>query len=155
MELGRARHPRAGLASGTPEPAALGAPAPRRDADNRDGRPAPAQRAAGVRPSAPQHGRRRGPAGRCVATPLRGRPVAAGAAPRTTAADAPRQAAESQPDPMKTAFGYIGADSFTRQRQGSGVGSAGGSAPGGGGGRRRRRAADAAAAAAGARRTQG
>ncbi|MEY2618018.1 MAG: hypothetical protein RL522_1020 [Pseudomonadota bacterium] len=31
-----------------------------------------------------------------------------------------------QPDPMKTAFGYIGADSFTRQRQ----------APGGGGPRR-------------------
>ena len=30
--------------------------------------------------------------------------------------DFPRGAA--QPDPMKTAFGYIGADSFTRQRQG-------------------------------------
>jgi 23S rRNA pseudouridine2605 synthase len=28
-----------------------------------------------------------------------------------------RQAVASQPDPMKTAFGYIGADSFTRQRQ--------------------------------------
>jgi 23S rRNA pseudouridine2605 synthase len=26
----------------------------------------------------------------------------------------------SQPDPMKTSFGYIGADSFTRQRQGQG-----------------------------------
>lgn len=34
-----------------------------------------------------------------------------------------------QPDPMKTAFGYIGADSFTRQRQGPG-------GPGGGGARR-------------------
>lgn len=33
-----------------------------------------------------------------------------------------------QPDPMKTAFGYIGADSFTRQRQGP---------AGGGGGQRR------------------
>ncbi len=33
----------------------------------------------------------------------------------------------AQPDPMKTAFGYIGADSFTRQRQD----------PGGGGGARR------------------
>jgi 23S rRNA pseudouridine2605 synthase len=31
-----------------------------------------------------------------------------------------------QPDPMKTAFGYIGADSFTRQRQGSGNGPRGG-----------------------------
>lgn len=28
-----------------------------------------------------------------------------------------RQGEASQPDPMKTAFGYIGADSFTRQRQ--------------------------------------
>jgi 23S rRNA pseudouridine2605 synthase len=37
-----------------------------------------------------------------------------------------RQDGGGQPDPMKTAFGYIGADSFTRQRQ----------APGGGGPRR-------------------
>lgn len=57
-------------------------------------------------------------------------------------ARADRQAAESQPDPMKTAFGYIGADSFTRQRQGPRGGQRqGGSAPGGarapgGGGRR-------------------
>ena len=29
-----------------------------------------------------------------------------------------RPAGGAQPDPMKTAFGYIGADSFTRQRQG-------------------------------------
>lgn len=47
---------------------------------------------------------------------------------------ADRQAAESQPDPMKTAFGYIGADSFTRQRQGQGQRGGqrpGNSAPGG------------------------
>jgi 23S rRNA pseudouridine2605 synthase len=31
-----------------------------------------------------------------------------------------RGAGGSQPDPMKTSFGYIGADSFTRQRQGQG-----------------------------------
>lgn len=31
-----------------------------------------------------------------------------------------RQNGASQPDPMKTAFGYIGADSFTRQRQDQG-----------------------------------
>lgn len=31
-----------------------------------------------------------------------------------------RQGGSSQPDPMKTAFGYIGADSFTRQRQDAG-----------------------------------
>ena len=37
----------------------------------------------------------------------------------------------AQPDPMKTAFGYIGADSFTRQRQG---GPGGGQRRGGGGG---------------------
>ena len=56
-----------------------------------------------------------------------------------------RSAAASQPDPMKTAFGYIGADSFTRQRQDQGQrrksgggGGAGGSGGGGGGGASRR-----------------
>ena len=39
----------------------------------------------------------------------------------------------AQPDPMKTAFGYIGADSFMRQRQGQGQGQ-GQHRPGGGGG---------------------
>lgn len=48
----------------------------------------------------------------------------------------------AQPDPMKTSLGYIGADSFTRQRQGGqgqrrGPGGGGGS--GGGGGQRRSR----------------
>lgn len=37
----------------------------------------------------------------------------------------------NQPDPMKTSFGYIGADSFNRQRRGG----PGGGMPGGGGGR--------------------
>ena len=48
---------------------------------------------------------------------------------------ADRQAAEAQPDPMKTAFGYIGADSFMRQRQGQGQGQrrTGGSGQGSGG----------------------
>jgi 23S rRNA pseudouridine2605 synthase len=42
------------------------------------------------------------------------------------------QAPQAQPDPMKTAFGYIGADSFSRQRleatkkRGGGSGSSGG-----------------------------
>lgn len=40
----------------------------------------------------------------------------------------------SQPDPMKTSVGYIGADSFNRQRRGGG-GGGGGGMPGGGGGR--------------------
>ncbi len=59
-------------------------------------------------------------------------------------ARADRMAAESQPDPMKTAFGYIGADSFTRQRQGAGRGGARGGAgtnrgPGVPGGQAKRR----------------
>jgi 23S rRNA pseudouridine2605 synthase len=50
----------------------------------------------------------------------------------------------NQPDPMKTSLGYIGADSFNRQRRGgggggpSGGGPSGGGMPGGGGGNRRR-----------------
>ena len=44
-----------------------------------------------------------------------------------------RQGGASQPDPMKTSLGYIGADSFTRQRQGGAGGQRG---PGGGGQRR-------------------
>lgn len=41
-----------------------------------------------------------------------------------------RQTASSQPDPMKTSFGYIGADSFTRQRQDQGQRRSGGSSGG-------------------------
>lgn len=46
-----------------------------------------------------------------------------------------RQTGGSQPDPMKTAFGYIGADSFTRQRQDLGArrGAGSGSSQGRGG----------------------
>ncbi|MEP6792541.1 MAG: pseudouridine synthase, partial [Ramlibacter sp.] len=52
--------------------------------------------------------------------------------------------ATAQPDPMKTSLGYIGADSFTRQRQGGpggqrrsgGGGGTGGGGSGGGGQRR-------------------
>lgn len=44
----------------------------------------------------------------------------------------------AQPDPMKTSLGYIGADSFSRQRRdGRGGGSGGGGGGGGGGGARR------------------
>ncbi|MCX7277581.1 MAG: pseudouridine synthase [Burkholderiales bacterium] len=49
---------------------------------------------------------------------------------------ADRAAGGGQPDPMKTAFGYIGADSFTRQRKDSNQGGprrSGGSGGGGGG----------------------
>ena len=56
---------------------------------------------------------------------------------RGDAADhADRQAAASQPDPMKTSFGYIGADSFTRQRQDRGQRRGGANGAGGGGQRR-------------------
>lgn len=50
-----------------------------------------------------------------------------------------RQGAGAQPDPMKTSFGYIGADSFTRQRQQPGGQRRGGGGGGGGqgGGQRR------------------
>ncbi len=53
---------------------------------------------------------------------------------------AERDPAGGQPDPMKTSFGYIGADSFTRQRQGQGQGQQrrGGSGGGGGGPPQRR-----------------
>jgi 23S rRNA pseudouridine2605 synthase len=49
---------------------------------------------------------------------------------------ADRQAAASQPDPMKTSLGYIGADSFTRQRQGQGQRRGGGPGQRGPGGPR-------------------
>ena len=42
-----------------------------------------------------------------------------------------RPAGDAQPDPMKTAFGYIGADSFTRQRQGQREGRPDGSSSAG------------------------
>jgi 23S rRNA pseudouridine2605 synthase len=53
---------------------------------------------------------------------------------------ADRAPSGAQPDPMKTAFGYIGADSFTRQRKESNQGGprrGGGSGGGGNGGQRR------------------
>jgi 23S rRNA pseudouridine2605 synthase len=48
-----------------------------------------------------------------------------------------RQGGGAQPDPMKTSFGYIGADSFTRQRQGQGQGGQRRGGGGSGGGQRR------------------
>lgn len=47
-----------------------------------------------------------------------------------------RQGGDAQPDPMKTSFGYIGADSFTRQRQGQRRDGGGGGGGSGGGQRR-------------------
>ncbi len=49
-----------------------------------------------------------------------------------------RQGGGAQPDPMKTSLGYIGADSFNRQRQGQRRGGGGMGGMGGGGQRRGR-----------------
>lgn len=66
-------------------------------------------------------------------TPTVGRRAAsAGGAKRTvrTNANDRRHVGTGQPDPMKTSFGYIGADSFTKQRQEDGQKSRGGNAGG-------------------------
>ena len=63
----------------------------------------------------------------------RGKPTSRGVSERGSE----RPSGASQPDPMKTAFGYIGADSFTRQRQGDGQRPRGGSNGPGRNGRRR------------------
>lgn len=60
----------------------------------------------------------------------------AGRKNRTEPGDRPSGA--NQPDPMKTAFGYIGADSFTRQRQDQSQRRGGGGNGGGTGGGQRR-----------------
>ena len=87
--------------------------------------------------------RRRGGGGGGGARPSRpSNGAAAGARPpqrqRNGPTSPPRERGETpdheganQPDPMKTAFGYIGADSFMRQRQGPGQGQRRGG-PGGG-----------------------
>ncbi len=68
-----------------------------------------------------------------------GFPTGAGQGRKNRPESADRRPAAGQPDPMQTAFGYIGADSFTRQRQDQGQrrgsGGSGGSQRGGGRGR--------------------
>jgi len=79
----------------------------------------------GARP--PKRGRNA--PGRGPAFPKPGNPAAnknAGRAGARQEKPADRQGASSQPDPMKTAFGYIGADSFSRQRQDAGRPKGGG-----------------------------
>jgi 23S rRNA pseudouridine2605 synthase len=53
---------------------------------------------------------------------------------RNTVSD--RNSGAAQPDPMKTSFGYIGADTFTRQRQGQAQRPRGGGGNAGAGGNR-------------------
>ena len=107
---GRNRH-RAGRAGG-PRGAGNG---------QREGMPAPQMNAQG---QGQGQGQGRG----------RNRVRADGGVPNDSGDRADRQAAEAQPDPMKTAFGYIGADSFMRQRQGQGQGQRRGAGSGQGGG---------------------
>jgi len=108
--------------------------------------------ARGGRPGAPGRptGQRAGPPSRGGAGQVRnggspgpGRNRNDRSAGSDSGARADRQAADSQPDPMKTAFGYIGADSFTRQRQAPRNGQRGGNGmsggPGTGGGNSSRR----------------
>jgi 23S rRNA pseudouridine2605 synthase len=64
--------------------------------------------------------------------PARGRPAKGAARPARPRGETPDHEGANQPDPMKTAFGYIGADSFIRQRQAPGQGPRrGGSGSGG------------------------
>jgi len=68
----------------------------------------------------------------------RGNNAGGGQQRRKERGDRGDRSGSAQPDPMKTSFGYIGADSFTRQRQGQGPGQGqrrrGGGGGGGGGG---------------------
>ncbi len=142
------------LASGTRSaPAGGGARgAPRQDGDGRDGAGGRRRKRGGRSADRrPPDGARGAPAGG-IPSPVAVPSLGAGGPGRNrnrfdrddSGARADKQAADSQPDPMKTAFGYIGADSFTRQRQGQRGGQRpGNSAPGGvrgagagGGGRR-------------------
>ncbi len=106
------------------------------DASRRDGAeqgPGSRNRRRGTRGNGPRSsgsGQRSAPSG---GAPRSGTGLSQGSGPSRNrpGQGADRQAAASQPDPMKTAFGYIGADSFTRQRQdlgqrGGGNGSGGG-----------------------------
>jgi 23S rRNA pseudouridine2605 synthase len=92
-----------------------------RPRDNPRGGRSGGPRGNGQRPPGPPGDRARQPQGRG-----RGNPG------RTVERGADRPQGTSQPDPMKTAFGYIGADSFTRQRREDGQ------RPGGGGNGQRR-----------------
>jgi len=113
------------------------------DASRREGadqQPGMQNRRRGVRGAGPRSsgsGQRSAPAGGARDSG-QGRPPGSGQGQgrknRTEPAD--RQGGASQPDPLKTAFGYIGADSFTRQRQDQGQ-RRGGGAGGTAGGQRR------------------
>lgn len=82
---------------------------------------------------APRNGGKQG-AGRGRAGPRNGpRPGAGGPDPMASSQVPPsrtRTPASTQPDPMKTSLGYIGADSYSRQRLEAGKRRPGGGPPG-------------------------
>jgi 23S rRNA pseudouridine2605 synthase len=105
----------AGTRANQPGEDATGNASPRPSAAGRDNGPRNPRR--GVRGSGPRSsgaGSRNSAAGNSSA-------ARSGDVGRGKRMDSPdRQAGGGQPDPLKTAFGYIGADSFTRQRQDQG-----------------------------------
>ena len=111
-----------------------GADSSRRDGSEPD--PATRNRRRGGRGNGPRSsgkGQRNGPAGGAK-DGGQGVPSGSGQGRKNRTESGERQGGAGQPDPMKTAFGYIGADSFTRQRQDQGQQRGGG---GSGGGQRR------------------
>lgn len=122
----RPRGPDAGLPGGD---------APRREDENQP--PGPRSRRRGGRGNGPRsagNGQRNASSGGARDA---GQGSSAGPGRKNRSESGDRQGAGAQPDPMKTAFGYIGADSFTRQRQDQGQRRGGGAGGGAGGGQRR------------------
>lgn len=115
-------------------------------AESRGGRPAGVEGGAAGASPAPREGgrepasrnRRRGGRGNGARRPGAGEarekgqgqgqgfPSGNNSARKNRGDGADRQSGAAQPDPMKTSFGYIGADSFTRQRQEQGQRRGGG-----------------------------
>lgn len=111
------------------------------DASRRDGfgqKSGPRNRSRGGRGNGPRSsgsGQRNAAAGG-VKDIGQGVPPGSGQGRKNRTEPGDRQGGAGQPDPMKTAFGYIGADSFTRQRQDQGQRRGGGGGGAGGGQRR-------------------
>ncbi|MDO8450085.1 MAG: pseudouridine synthase [Rhodoferax sp.] len=112
------------------------------DGSRRDGpgqKPGPRNRSRGVRGNGPRSsgtGQRNAAAGGGKDMG-QGVPSGSGQGRNSRSEPGDRQGGAGQPDPMKTAFGYIGADSFTRQRQDQGQRRGGSGGGGSGGGQRR------------------
>lgn len=112
-----------------PEAGLSGADAPRRDDANQPlGARSRRRGGRGNGPRSGGNGQRNASSGGARDA---GQGFSAGPGRKNRSESADRQGAGAQPDPMKTAFGYIGTDSFTRQRQDQGPRRGGGGAAGG------------------------